>query len=398
MTARFSPRIFLLGFFVFIIGGWIWFRNAGKPPEVLPETSPNIPQDREHPEISPEFRLENVWKQAFQPDSKPSPTWDEVLAARVYATPQAKANYLRLIEEFGFRGAQAVPYLKGLLQDPDQEIRRAALRALGRTETAEAEAVLLSYARDGVAIEESTEAALVLGQMADPAVTGKLQELYGQSQNSVLREHLVDALASRPWEQTQPFFSSQLRNPNVPAEEKQNALAMLGMRDTAPAFVLTDALGDTREEVRAGAYQGLAWRNETSESQKVRTALVRETDTGVRSMGYEAWGNQMDANRNEILAEYRKERSPEVRLRALKAWASAYGRNPPGNEPFLGEAVATLEQVAMTDRDPGERKEAVQALQASKSTESRDALRRIADKNSNRHIRELANRLSLSGY
>jgi hypothetical protein len=257
---------------------------------------------------------------------------------------------------------------------------------------------LVGYARDGVAIEESTEAALVLGQMKNPAITGKLQGLLGQSRDPVLREHLVDALAGRPWEQTQAFFSSHLRNPNVAVEEKQNALAMLGMRDTAPAEVLTRALGDAQEEVRAGAYQGLAWRNETSESQKIRMALVRETDTGVRSMGYEAWGSQTDANRHEILQEYRKENVSEVRLRALKAWARAYGRDPAVNEAFLGEAVVTLEQVAMSDRDPGERREALNALQATRSEAAREALQRIAENNTLRRVRDLAETMSRSGY
>jgi len=237
-----------------------------------------------------------------------------------------------------------------------------------------------------------------LGQMGSPAVTGRLQELLRQAQEPVLREHLVDGLAGRPWEQTSRFFTQHLKNPNIGMEEKQNALAMLGMRDTAPAEILTQALGSEREEIRAGAYQGLAWRNETAASQKIRISLVRETDAGVRSLGYEAWGNQTDASRGEILREYRKEASPEVRLRALGAWARVYGRSPVATEPFLPEAVSTLEQVAMADQDPGERKEALKALQATRTKEGNDALQRIAKGNSNPRIRELAYRLSLKGY
>jgi HEAT repeat protein len=322
----------------------------------------------------------------------------EVRAAKAFKTPQEKRNYLRLLEGYGFRGAEAVAFLKAALNDPDQEVRRAAMRGLGRTETAEAELILMAYAKDGVAIEESTEAALVLGQMTNPAVTGKIENLLSQARDPVLRDHLVDALAGRPWEQTSRFFTEHLKNPNIGVEEKQNALAMLGMRETAPVGILTGGLGDSKEEVRAGAYQGLAWRNETMESARVRSSLIRETDPGLRGLAYEAWGNQIDAKCSEIQADYRKETQPEVQLRALKAWARAFGRQPVEGDSFSVEAIGKLEQVAMNDRDPGERKEALLGLQAVGSKESKAALGRVAESNSNERIRELAYRLSLRGY
>jgi HEAT repeat protein len=322
----------------------------------------------------------------------------EVRAAKGFKTPQEKRNYLRLLEEYGFRGAEAVAFLKTALNDPDQEVRRAAMRGLGKTETAEAESILMTYAKDGVAIEESTEAALVLGQMTNSAVTGKVENLLSQARDPVLRDHLVDALAGRPWEQTSRFLTEHLRNPNISVEEKQNALAMLGMRDTAPSGILTAALGDSKEEIRAGAYQGLAWRNETKDSAKVRNSLTRETDSGLRGLAYEAWGNQIDAKCGEIQADYRKETQPEVQLRALKAWARAYGRQPVEGNSFASEALGKLEQVAMTDRDPGERKEALAGLQAIGSKESKDALGRIAINNSSARIRNLAKSMSSSSH
>jgi HEAT repeat protein len=398
LTLRFRHYLLLAGFFALATGGLVWFRQRGDSQVVSKETAENASLKSEKSVIHRETRPEKAWSAALQSDSVPRPTWKKVQEARFYTTPRGKANYLQLLEGYGFRGSEAVPYLRAILNDPDQEIRRAALRGLGRTETAEAELILATYARDGVAIEESTEAALVLGQMGSPAVTGRLQELLRQAQEPVLREHLVDGLAGRPWGQTQTFFLGHLRNPNVTVEEKQNALAMLGMRDTAPAEILTQALGSEREEIRAGAYQGLAWRNETAASQKIRISLLREKDAGVRSLGYEAWGNQIDASRGEILGEYRKEASPEVRLRALGAWARVYGRSPTADEPFLPEAISSLENVAMTDRDPGERKEALVGLEATRTKEGNDALQRIAEGNSDQRIRQLAHRLSLRRY
>jgi len=325
-------------------------------------------------------------------------TLAEVRAAKAFKTPQEKRNYLRILEGYGFRGAEAVAFLKTALNDPDQEVRRAAMRGLGRTETPEAESILMSYAKDGIAIEESTEAALVLGQMNNLAVTGKIENLLSQARDPVLRDHLVDALAGRPWEQTSRFFTEHLKNPNIGVEEKQNALAMLGMRDTAPIEILTGGLGDSKEEVRAGAYQGLAWRNETMESARVRSSLIRETDPGLRGLAYEAWGNQIDAKCSEIQADYRKETQPEVQLRALKAWARAFGRQPVEGDSFSVEAIGKLEQVAMNDRDPGERKEALLGLQAVGSKESKAALGRIAVNNSSARIRNLAKSMSSSGH
>lgn len=383
--------------FIFVAGFGVWLlpkQDSKKAAQRISKSSALTGEVATAQGLSPR----DVLRGAFPSGVEKFPNLGEVRAAKAFKTPQEKRNYLRLLEGYGFRGAEAVAFLKTALNDPDQEVRRAAMRGLGRTETAEAELILMAYAKDGVAIEESTEAALVLGQMTNPAVTGKIENLLSQARDPVLRDHLVDALAGRPWEQTSRFFTEHLNNPNVSSEEKQNALAMLGMRDTAPAGVLTGALGDSKEEVRAGAYQGLAWRNETAASQKIRISLLRETDAGVRSLGYEAWGNQIDASRGEILGEYRKEASPEVRLRALGAWARVYGSSPTADEPFLPEAISSLEQVAMADRDPGERKEALKALQATRTKEGNDALQRIAKGNSNPRIRELAYRLSLRRY
>lgn len=401
---RLKRPLFLLSLvgLLFLFGAgaaWHLFRVSGKvsgstpDPEIIRVGSPI----RESPVVQAPLSLPELSQAAFSASLVP-PSDGEVVAARGCRTALEKRRYLELLEAFGFRGQEALPLLRTALNDPDQEIRRAALRGLGRTETAEAENLLVAYAKEGVAIEESTEAALVLGQMKNPAVTGKLQGLLGQARDPVLREHLVDGLAGRPWEQTQVFFSGHLRNPNIAAEEKQNALAMLGMRDTAPAGFLAQALGDSQEEIRAGAYQGLAWRSDTAQAGKIRQSLARETDPGVRSLAYEAWGNQQDGQRSEILADYRRETDAEVKLRALKAWARVYGQNSSSPDPFLAEAVTRLEQVAMTDRDPGERREALLALEATRSEVGREALKRIAEKNSLKRVRELAGKMSLSGH
>lgn len=380
------------------VGTALWLAMFGKAVRNQPVSTDRPPVKKEGAEETDEpveVLLPEAWKAAFSAAPVKPPTAEEVRRARGFRTSGKKQEYLKLLEEFGSGGPEALPLLKAALNDPDQEIRRAAMRGLGRTETAEGEILLIGYAKDGVAIEESTEAALVLGQIKNPAVAGKMRDLLRQSQNPVLREHLIDALAGRPWEQTQAFFSDHLRDPNIGAEEKQNALAMLGMGGTAPAVFLTAALGDERDELRAGAYQGLAWRSETRESQTIRNSLARETDPEMRSLAYEAWGNQEDGNRAEILASYRAENVSEVRLRALKAWALVYGRDPTPGEPFLDEAVAILEQVAMTDPDPGERREALQALGATSTPEGRAALQRIAAGNSLRSVREMARSLSL---
>lgn len=401
MSGRFFFRRFLFLSLTFVGGlalvlAWAW-SGRGSSPSVLrsEEKSPALaPLGEESRGDSPSVDFAKLFQNPAPPQSA---TVEEVRAARNFQNPREKSRYLQLLEALGFRGAEALPWLRAALNDPDQEIRRAAMRGLGRTETAEAEVFLVSYAKDGVAIEESTEAALVLGQMAQPAITAKLQELLRQSQNPVLREHLVDALAGRPWEQSSEFFLQHLKNPGVAMEEKQNALGMLGMRDTAPAGILTAALSDSAEEMRAGAYQGLAWRGGTSESMRIRNALRREKDPGLRALAYEAWGNQLDADRMEILSAYRSEREEAVKVRALKAWAQAYARNR-GTDPFLPQAIRSLEQVAMNDRDPGERRQALLALKTLGGEESRAALLRISETNSLRRVRDLARSMALSGH
>ncbi|NBU73180.1 MAG: hypothetical protein EBS53_17360, partial [Bacteroidetes bacterium] len=133
------------------------------------------------------------------------------------------------------------------------------------------------------------------------------------------------------------------------------------------------------------------------ESPKIRKSLAREKDPGLRSLAYEAWGNQLDASRSEILSAYRSETDEGVKLRALKAWAQAYGRTR-GTDSFIPQAVHSLEQVAMNDRDPGERRQALLALKALGREESRAALFRISETNSLKRVRDLAKVMALPGY
>ena len=186
----------------------------------------------------------------------------EAKTAGVYVFRRGKKNeFFTEMADFAQRyGSQGIPRLLEFLQDPDWEVRCAALRALGLIEDEESKRILLSYVRDDVSVEESAQASLALGDMEDPKVTTLLLGKVSQIQGEDLRRALFEALVGRPFEQTAVFFGGYLNSPAVSGEEKGRVLAGLGFHQTAPVEMLASFAANPAEAVRQGAYEGLASR------------------------------------------------------------------------------------------------------------------------------------------
>lgn len=279
---------------------------------------------------------------------------------------QARGELVKALQKFGRHGEGALALLEEFLSADMQEVRRAAMRGLAMTESPKAIARLKSFLREDLAIEESTEAVLALGHMKSPAVTPLLETALGQIKESVLREHLLDSMAARPWSQTVPFIEGFLAQGQAPSSEKQNLLRMLGLEDSVNADYLGRYLTSTDEALRLGGYQGLALASDSKLSAPLIEQLSAELDASTRLLIYEALGNQLDGDPVALLALASSENDASAKLRALKAWTDVAGRQELQLEPSptILASLELLRQTAMDCPDYGERRVALFALGA----------------------------------
>lgn len=310
-----------------------------------------------------------------------------------FASPSERLELMRLLQTIGGHGPDAIPVLKAALAHTDQDVRRAAMRGFAATQSQAAIPVLQNYLNDNIAIEESTEAALALATMDNPSVTPLLQGALEQSKDTVLREHIVDALVSRPPSEVDLFVDSFLARPDVAPEEKQNLLRMSGLNNTKPAEFLTAQIQNPNELLRMGAYQGLALVSESRQTPALMPRVAAEKDPFDRALVYEALGNQTDANTRALGSLADAETDSYARLRALKAWTESAGRE---NLPLAGDSasptrVAELQAAALSHPDFAERRVALFALGfARRDSVVRPAIEHIAQESTSEKIRGLA--------
>ena len=296
-------------------------------------------------------------------------------------------------------GKDAIPQLLKFLKDPDWEVRCAALRALGLIEGEETKKILMDYIQDGVSVEEAAQAALALGGMEDPAVTPLLLKKIGEIKREDVQRALMDALTGRPYEQTASFFQTYLNSPTVSGAQKGSALAGLGFHQDAPAQLLVSYVSNPDEEVRAGAYDGLAARREAQYGQMLLGRLSAEQDPGLRQKVYEAAGAQQDTMPSQLASASRKEPDRAARLRAERAWGMTVGRtdNQEDRRRFDTEVVPRLVVEALQNPDPGEQRAALQALAMARTAGSRSGLEKIAQETTSPQLSKLAAAMAKGG-
>ena len=273
------------------------------------------------------------------------------------------------------------------------------MRALGLIEGEESKKILMDYIQDGVSVEEAAQAALALGGMEDPAVTPLLLKKIGEIKREDVQRALMDALTGRPYEQTASFFQGYLHSPTVSGEQKGSALAGLGFHQDAPAQLLVSYVSNPDEEVRAGAYDGLAARREAQYGQMLLGRLSVEQDPGLRQKVYEAVGAQQDTMPSQLAAASQKEPDPAARLRAKRAWGMSVGRtdNQEDRRRFDVEAVPRLVTEALKNPDPGEQRAALQALAMARTTGSKIGLEKIAQETTSPQLSKLAAAMAKGG-
>jgi HEAT repeat protein len=310
-----------------------------------------------------------------------------------FDSPAERLELMRLLQQAGQEGISALPLLKEALGHEDQDVRRAAMRGLAATQSQEAIALLKEYLSDEMAIEESTEAALALATMNSPEITPLLERSLEGSSEPVLREHIVDALVSRPAFEVAAFIDSFLARTDVPVEEKQNLLRMTGLNNTRPSEFLAAYLQSPDESLRLGSYQGLALVSESRQTQFLMPKVALEPDPFNRSLVYEALGNQLDASPVALAALADSEKDDYAQLRALKAWTESASRQnlPLAVDSGSAARITKLQEAALSHPDFAERRVALFALGfARNDPAARGAIGRIAQDSGSEKIRALA--------
>lgn len=305
----------------------------------------------------------------------------------------SQGKYFEELLRFGARhGATAVPYLQALLSNPDWQIRAAVLRALGATNSLEAQAILKQTIRPDAVLEDAAQSTLSLGEMEDPAITVWLREKWQSVPEGDLKRCLLDTLASRPYAQTMDFFPALLQGSSLDSETKAAVLSNLGFHQEAPLSLLTPFLASRDEVLRGGAYDALASRPEARLGQQLLRMSERETDASLRRKAYEAAGHQLDATPLQLARVASEETDPAARLRAERAWGMTVGRsnNPEDCRKFDVDAVPRLQNEALQNPDPGEQRAAVQALAMARTVGAVAALEKISRETSSPRLRLLA--------
>jgi HEAT repeat protein len=378
-----SPGI-LAGAFLLILVGWI-FNESQRP------TTQAILPPEELPRESQSRSFKPAAGSGF-PRGKPIPTLKRLPA-------QQASQFFQEMAEFAARhGKAAIPELRKFLNDPDWQVRCAALRALACTRDPEAASILESFIRDDKSIEESAQATLALSQMETPGVAATLAGQYQSIRSPELQSCLLDALASRSTSETGSFFPVYLNSAEIPSEQKAEVLKSLGFHKQAPLEWITSYMDSSDEDLRDGAYQALAARGNSSLGGSLLAKIGREENPGIRASLYEAIGTQMDAAPYQLAQAANQERDSTAKIRAYKAWGRAVGRsqNVQDAAAFAQSAIPRLVETALRNSDPGERRAALQALAAAHTPEAGSALAAIASETSSPKLSALAQKLSES--
>lgn len=330
---------------------------------------------------------------------KPSALEDEWKRIQKLAGGQGLAlgKYFEELARFGHQhGVSAVPYLQGLLSNPDWQIRAAVLRALGATESLEAQAILKGIIRPDAVLEDAAQATMALGEMKDPSITAWLQEKWRSVPESDLKRCLLDTLTSRPYAQTSDFFPALLQGSSLDSETKASVLSNLGFHQEAPLSLLTPFLGSRDDVLRGGAYDALASRPEARLGQQLIVLSGQESDASLRRKAYEAAGAQQDTLPIQMAQLAGQEKDPAARLRAERAWAMTVGRSasPEDRRKFDAEAVPRLVVEALKNSDPGEQRAALQALALAGTAQAKAGLIEISQSSTSPRLAKLAQALA----
>jgi hypothetical protein len=177
--------------------------------------------------------------------------------------------------------------------------------------------------KPGLPIEETTEAALALGDSAAATVAGILIQAYPKAASEELAQCILLGLAKRPFSQSEPFFRQMLANPLESSYRKKEALEALGQFDSVRDQFFLPFVESPDVEVRRGAYQGLGKLREGQPGVRLMESLQKEQDEAARADLYEVLSLKEVGNPALLNELAMAEKDPAIRLMAGRAVAQS---------------------------------------------------------------------------
>lgn len=313
---------------------------------------------------------------------------------KAFSSELPEAMLIALVESVGSSGREeSGKFLRDALQYPVQAVRRAVLRGLGDTGRDE-DAVFLGdfLAREDLPIEETTEAALALGTSSSKRATSLLIQSYAEFPAGELGDHLILALAMRPWKEASAFVGKVLANPGADPAHKRELLSGLGYAGQVSPDFFSPYLLANELEVRQGAYEGLGALASPVAGAQLFACLQREEDPGTRIILYEGLVRSRGPDPMQLHHFAYFEKNDAARIYAARAVAAGL-RGRPATDPvvqvFSQTWVPELTRRALT----GSRAEAFQVLTALSlvsSSQASESLIQIARQAGNPKVREKA--------
>lgn len=276
---------------------------------------------------------------------------------------------------------EAPALLSRLLDDDDETVARGAVRGIGSRGDAAAGETLSKVLFDPERPEEvRAEAALTLGEIAQPEALAALTRAINEIQDEAIVEQIWEGLGSRPFAETEALFRGYLDSPNLSSEDKVMALEALGNTEGNVAPLFLDFAEDADPDVRAAAAWGLVGvESEPGFNGRVAEWLEGESSAEVREHLYQALSSQEDPDPAAALALVQKENDPSARLAALGLAAAACDSASPELLTYFNQtAVPELRTMAESGSDLGDRLNSVMALGRAGTPEALQALEEVA--------------------
>lgn len=309
----------------------------------------------------------------------------EALAAlrKVFASapPGDQEHLLWLIGRAGNRAT--VPWLASLLDHEEENVARAAIRALGLIGGDDATghvAGVLSNAGCPQALR--IEAAVTLGAIQTTTAQLALTDAIARMPSGDVATEILHGLGRYEFKQVAPVFRGFLAAPDDRGELRVAAVEALAKSSTdAVPFLLEIARTDADPEVRAGAAWAIST-HQTAEYFGTRLADLAESEpeADVRRRLYEAMISQADISTARVMSLTLAEQDTAARIAGCNAIGASIrqDRDSPEARDFDEKLVPELAQLATRPNTLNLQLRAVFALRRAGTPAAQEALGRIA--------------------
>lgn len=288
----------------------------------------------------------------------------------------------QLISSTGNRSVQ--DWFAPLLNDPDEQVVRGAIRGLSAMGTDEVTPQLAGILADPIRSESvRIEAALGLGDLGTSAARDVLAKAFTSVAEDEVATQILNSLGRFPFAQVADLFGEYLAAPDTPVAMRVTAVEALAFstQDAVP-FLLGMAERDADADVRAASAWAISLHSLVQNLAPTLTDLAqREADPDVRRRLYEALLPQVNIPAAQLLPTVLAEDDVAARVAGFNAIGCAIAQAPAEDVTgiFDKQIVPELVAIATTPNSLNIQLRAVFALRQAQTAAAQDGLAVIAN-------------------